>query len=146
MIQLNKLIVGEMSLFICTYLLSILAASYGISKFFRLGHARIHNKFFSKQFVFTAISSSVMLVVKGLALAAIVSGHGSYQRTLLESVSLWFLFSIVPSTIVVISVSIISVMISFRSHLLLAHWTHTGPAGSNISSTRSCLFLELVTL
>ena len=107
MIQLNKLIVGEKWLFITTYLLSILAAAYGVSKFFKLGHARIHHKIMSSQFIFAAVSSSVMIVMKGTALAAIVSGHGFYQSSLMEATGLWFLFSMVPTTIVVISISIV---------------------------------------
>ena len=40
-IQMHLLVIGNYGMFISTYIISIGAAVYGISKFFRLGNARV---------------------------------------------------------------------------------------------------------
>ena len=69
---MHKLVIGNFVFFLSTYLISIFAAAYGVSKFFRLGHARIAKGFFSKRFLFVAVVSTTFFVFKGVVLASIV--------------------------------------------------------------------------
>ena len=105
-IQMNKSVVGDLNWFIPNYLISILAASYGISKFFRLGHARIAKKILSSDFLFVSLANTTFLVLKGVVLADILRGHDN-KDTLTESILWWILFTMVPSSILVITFTIV---------------------------------------
>ena len=103
-IQMHRLVIGNSELFISTYLISIFAAAYGVSKFFRLGQARIAKQIFAKKFIFVLIVTVTSLVWKGVVLAAIVMGH---ESSLFESTLWWILFTKVPSMILVLVFTII---------------------------------------
>ena len=103
-IQMNKLVVGNYELFVSTYAISILAATYGISKFFRLGHARIVKDMFSKQFVYIVIVSTGLLFFKGVVLVSIVMAP---ETTLLEAGLWWLSFTMLPTTMLVLVFTVI---------------------------------------
>ena len=87
-------------------MISILAAAYGISKFFRLGHARVVKKLVSPDFLFICLANTTFLVLKGVVLADILREHDK-ERSLSESILWWLLFTMIPTTILVISFTVI---------------------------------------
>ena len=99
LIQMYLLVIGNYPLFVSTYIISIFAATYGVSKFFRLGHARIHRGMSSPGFIGTATISGVFMLLKGVALAGIVVGN---QDPLAESGLWWLLFTMLPTSILVL--------------------------------------------
>ena len=103
-IHMHRLIIGEYWFFISTYIISILAAAYGVSKFFRLGHARLSVQMLSKRFAFISIISTTFFVLKGVVLASIVMDHGN---SLLESTLWWVFFTNLPTTLLVVVFTII---------------------------------------
>ena len=92
-IQMHLLVIGNYELFISTYVISVIAAAYGMSKFFRLGHARITSSLMSRKFVLLCLFNSTSLVLKGLALASIVMGN---DGSLLNSTLWWLCLIILP--------------------------------------------------
>ena len=101
-IQMYRLVIGNYELFTSTYVLSIIAAAYGISKFFRLGHARIiHN---TVELVSTSVVNMVFLILKVIVLSSLVLG----KRESLTKSSLWFfLITMLPTTLLVLVFTII---------------------------------------
>ena len=97
LIQMHRLIIENYELFISTYILSILAAVYGVSKFFLLGHSRIVSSIMSKEFGFLCTANTLFMLLKGLVLFSVVMGH---HRTMLENTALWLSFTMMPSMII----------------------------------------------
>ena len=104
LIQVHKLVIGDYQLFASTYAISILAACYGITKFFRLSHARMTTGIFTKKFAYVSFMSAIFFGMKGAALAVVVMEHDS---SLTNGVWLWILFTKVPTMIMVIIFTII---------------------------------------
>ena len=98
-IQMHRLVIGNYSLFVSTYAISIAAACFGITKFFRLSHCRMTENFFTLEFFYVSLISTIFFGVKALVLAGVVMGH---ERSLSEAVGIWILFTKVPTTILVI--------------------------------------------
>ena len=98
-IQMHKLVIGNYSLFISTYGISIVAACYGVTKFYRLGHARITKKIFTWKFMYVFLVSTIFFATKGLALAGIVTGN---ENPLADNVGMWALFTMAPTTVMVL--------------------------------------------
>ena len=98
-IQMYLLVIGSYGIFMSTYVISIIAAAYGVTKFFRLGHARVVTKIFSRGFIGISFISTAFMVLKGVVLAGIIYGR---QTPLVESMLWWILFTILPTTILVI--------------------------------------------
>jgi hypothetical protein len=72
MIEMRRLVIENYGLFIFTYMISIVAAAYGISKFFRLGHTRIVTTILSRKFAAVLLVNTVFFILKGVVLVSIV--------------------------------------------------------------------------
>ena len=111
-IQMHRLVIGNRELFMLTYLISIIAAAYGVSKFFRLGYSRVAHKIFSVKFMFISIVGTAFLVLKGLVLGSIIDKHNQYSQEnetnniLLESMAFWLLFTKLPTMLMVLTFTI----------------------------------------
>ena len=97
-IQMYLLVIGNYSLFISTYMVSIIAAIFGVTKFFRLGHARLTKKMASRGYISIVFSSAIFMVLKGMVLAGIIVGQ---ETPLAYSMIWWLLFTMLPTTLVV---------------------------------------------
>ena len=104
LIQMHKLVIGNYSMFASTYAISIAAACYGITKFFRLSHARMATRIFTLEFAYITLISAAFLGMKGGVLAKVVMGH---ERSLLKGVWIWILFTKLPTTLMVLIFTII---------------------------------------
>ena len=108
-IQLYLLFIGDKAVFLSTYAISIIAAAYGVSKFFRLSYSRHCDKFTTSgyhddkltndgvnpvTFVITFVITCVYLVAKGFALASFMELN---ENEMHHNVLLWLLFCILPS-------------------------------------------------
>ena len=98
-IQLYLLFIGDKYVFLSTYCISIFAAAYGITKFFRLSYSRHCNdgdeyKLNVKTFCVTFLITCISLVSRGAALAAFMLMN---TNSMLENVLWWTLFCILPS-------------------------------------------------
>ena len=98
-IQMYLLVIGNYGLFLSTYIVSIIASVFGVTKFFRLGHARLTKKMASKGFISIVFLSATFMVLKGMVLAGIIVGG---QTTLAYSMLWWLLFTMLPTTFVVL--------------------------------------------
>ena len=110
--QMNKLVIGDYQLFVSTYVISIFAACYGITKFFRLSHARMSTGIISKQFVYVSFVSATFFGMKGIALAGVVMGH---ESSLSKGIGYWLLFTKLPTTIMVIIFTVIVPFIRLKT-------------------------------
>ena len=97
-IQMYLLVIGNHGLFISTYIISIIAAAYGITKFFRLGHARLVVRLSSPGFISIAFISTAYMILKAMVLAGIIIGR---QTPITYSMLWWLLFTMFPTTILV---------------------------------------------
>jgi len=100
-IQLFLLFIGNVGIYMATYIISIFAAANGVTKFFRLSHSRFTGGFTSGSFIGTFIITTIFLIGKGYVLAVMVQVH---TRPLWESTCWWLLFAMAPSFILAISV------------------------------------------
>ena len=112
-IQMHRLVIGNRELFYSTYLISIFAAAYGVSKFFRLSHSRVAQQIFSWKFLFVSIVATTFLVLKGLVLGSMIEGHNQYSQdnvltnnVLIESMVFWLLLTKLPTTFLVLTFTI----------------------------------------
>ena len=106
-IQMHRLVIGNYSLFISTYGISIAAACFGMTKFFRLSHARMTKKIFTKKFLYVSVVSAIFFGIKGIVLAGVVMGN---EASLAQSVGIWILFTMLPTAVMVM---IFTVMIPY---------------------------------
>ena len=102
-IQLYLLFIGDKATFLCTYAISIFAAAYGVTKFFRLSYCRHCDKIdYSNYglnlytFALTFIITTMYLLAKGFALALFMLINENNMAT---NVTLWHLYCMVPSFI-----------------------------------------------
>ena len=63
-IKMHLLVIGNYHLFISTYLVSVGAAAYGVTKFFRLSHARLVKKMSSPGYFTVLFVSTSYLVLR----------------------------------------------------------------------------------
>ena len=123
-IQLYLLFIGDTSIFLSTYALSIFAAAYGVSKFFRLSYFRHCDVFRSNwkgeyvnegisyvTFGATFLITGMFLVGKGLALAAFMSLD---ENEMIVNVSLWLAFCMLPSFLFAMAVIVCNTF--YESH------------------------------
>ena len=103
-LQMYLLVIGNYGLFISTYLISIIAAAYGVTKFFRLGHARLVTSMKSSGFICIFILSTGFMVLKGIVLGGIIVGS---RTPITESMLWWLLFSMLPTTVLVLIISLV---------------------------------------
>lgn len=106
--KLREVIIEDSTFFLFSFLVSILEAIYGFSKFLRFGQHRIDTKLLSSKFLYVAWLNAIFLGFKSFTLASIVFGHEYHNTSVIECVCWWFLFSIAPSTIMAVYVSIIA--------------------------------------
>ena len=92
-IQLYRLFIGDYDVFMSTYIISIIAATYGVTKFFRLGHARHTHDVFSVEYIVTCIVTAMYLIAKGVCLAMFMLVH---ENEMYENVLWWFTFCMLP--------------------------------------------------
>ena len=102
--EIHELIIGNYQLFISTYIISIAAACWGITKLFRLSHARIAKKIFTRRFMFISLVSTIYFGMKVLLLGIVVTEERS---SLAEAVGLWIFFAILPTTAMVMLFTIV---------------------------------------
>jgi hypothetical protein len=95
-VQLYLLVVGNYDVFVSAYVISILSASYGITKYFRLGHPRFAPRLSSSVFIRAKIVSTSYMVIKGVVLAGIVFKS---KEPLSENIMWWIIFTMLPTTI-----------------------------------------------
>ena len=84
--------------------MSIIAAVYGVTKFFRLGHARITTKMLSSEFIIISFVCTLFIVLKGVILGGIIVGNLPTQEQLsplFEGWLWWLLFTMLPTSILV---------------------------------------------
>lgn len=93
-IQLYLLFIGDYSIFMSTYTISVVASTYGVTKFFRLSHARHTHKIFSSAYLLTSIITTLYLVAKGVCLAVFML---VYENEMYENVLWWLVFCMLPS-------------------------------------------------
>ena len=112
MIQLHKIVIENYGMFAFTFIISILSASYGISKFFRLGHSHIVCSLLSRKFAAVCFVTTVYFILKGVTLLSIV--QGACHTKIYESVLWWFLFTMAPTSVLVFSFSVIQSCIKLQ--------------------------------
>ena len=110
------LIIGNYLLFISTYLVSIFAAVYGVTKFFRLSHSHIVRSLLSRKFAAVCLVTTVYFILKGVTLLSIV--QGACYTDIYESVLWWFLFTMAPTSILVFSFSVIQSCIKLQKNIV----------------------------
>ena len=100
-IQLYLLFIGDKATFLCTYAISIFAAAYGVTKFFRLSYSRhcdkidyLNTGLNVKTFGVTFIIATVYLLAKGFALSLFMLINENNMAT---NVTLWLLYCMLPS-------------------------------------------------
>ena len=94
-IQLYLLFIGNPASFYLTYIISIVAACYGITKFFRLSRAKIiRDKFLTRSFAGTSFLTALYVGAKGWMLASFML---VWQNTMITNVTWWLVFCMLPS-------------------------------------------------
>ena len=102
-IQMYLLVVGNYDLFVSAYVVSILSASYGVTKYFRLGHARFATRLSSSGFIRGSLLSTSYMVLKGVVLGGIVFQS---KDPLSENVMWWILLTMLPTTVLFVYYSL----------------------------------------
>ena len=100
-IQLYLLFIGDKAVFLGTYAISVFAAAYGVTKFFRLSYSRHCDTMYDsnhgvnpRTFIVTFVITTMYLLAKGFALAAFVMIN---ENSMATNVTLWSLYCMLPS-------------------------------------------------
>ena len=104
LVQMHRLVIDNYPMFLSTYAISIVAACFGITKFFRLSHCRMTQKLLTWEFFYVGLVSTIFFGIKAFVLAGVVIGH---DKSLAEAVGIWILFTKLPTTILVLVFTII---------------------------------------
>ena len=98
-IQLYGLVIGDMATFGVTYGISIFAAAYGVTNFFRLHRERFRNgdlELTDCNIIGMLLLNVFHIVLKGVALSIFILARENEMAT---SATWWFVFNMMPSSI-----------------------------------------------